>query len=260
MFGKCHICGKMAKLSFEHVPPRSAFNDSQVVYYKMHQWVSNSLDELGKGKIQQKGFGSYTLCPKCNNNTGRWYGDAFKEFAIEGMRIVQFTNKSPTLYYNYYIFPLRVFKQIICMFLSANGPDFREENHGLVRFVLNKSETYFESNVRIFLYYNYSDKYRKTGLTITSTLDGEMRVLSEITFPPFGYLMSLDNSRVDSRLTEITFMKNYDYNERKTIPLRLNLLPVCSAYPADYRSKAEIDETVRINRLKKNLASYDFRG
>lgn len=251
MFGKCHICGKMAELSFEHVPPRAAFNDNQVVYFQMQQWINKSFDNLGKGKIQQRGLGSYTLCPKCNNDTGRWYGNAFRDFAIEGMRIIKYTNKTPTLYYNYNIFPLRVFKQIICMFLSANGPDFHEDNPGLVRFVLNKNETYYESDVRIFLFYNYSDKYRKTGVTITASLDGEMRILSEITFPPFGYLMSIDNSRVDSRLTEITFLKDYYYNDWKTIPLKLNLLPVYSAYPADYRSKEEIDETVRINRLKK---------
>ena len=29
-FGKCKLCGKKARLSFEHVPPRCTFNDKSV--------------------------------------------------------------------------------------------------------------------------------------------------------------------------------------------------------------------------------------
>ena len=33
-FGKCHICGKDSKLSYEHIPPQKAFNNQKVKMYK----------------------------------------------------------------------------------------------------------------------------------------------------------------------------------------------------------------------------------
>jgi hypothetical protein len=45
--GKCHICGNTGQLSFEHVPPESAFNDKPIIMKPF---------EGGKGKIQQRGW------------------------------------------------------------------------------------------------------------------------------------------------------------------------------------------------------------
>ena len=252
MDGICHICGRQGKLTFEHVPPRSAFNDKQVVYHQIEKLFNKSLEDLGKGKISQKGMGAYTLCGDCNNKTGGWYGGAFSEFAFQGMDILKHTSGSPTLYYNFNIFPLRVFKQIICLFFSSNGPEFHTTHYGLVKYVLNKEETYFDSDVRIFLYYNLSNRFRKTGVTVTANLRGKMDVMSEITFPPFGFVMSLNNTVPDKRLTEITFLKNYTYNQWTQIPLKLYILPVYTYIPGDYRTKEEVDADVARNKKYKN--------
>ncbi len=29
-YGKCHLCGKQSKLTFEHIPPQKAYNDKRV--------------------------------------------------------------------------------------------------------------------------------------------------------------------------------------------------------------------------------------
>jgi hypothetical protein len=34
-----------------------------------------------QGKINQRGSGKHTLCHRCNNDTGGWYGRAYVEFA-----------------------------------------------------------------------------------------------------------------------------------------------------------------------------------
>lgn len=52
------------KLSFEHFPPESCFNDGKVK-------IAN--------KISQRGIGDYTLCDSCNNNTGKWYVKDYKK-------------------------------------------------------------------------------------------------------------------------------------------------------------------------------------
>ena len=65
----CHICGQHKKLSFEHVPPKAAFNDNPILRTNFEKVLaSENLDEL-QGKVQQRGSGAYTLCEKCNNDT-----------------------------------------------------------------------------------------------------------------------------------------------------------------------------------------------
>jgi hypothetical protein len=252
MIGKCHICGNTTKLSFEHVPPRSAFNDRQVVYYLFEDVFNKPLDNLTNGKISQKGMGGYTLCIKCNNDTGGWYGGAFSDFVFQGMRILQYTSSCPSLYYNFFIYPQRVLKQILCMFFSSCHAELQEAHPGLIRYILNKDETYYASDVRVFVYYNLSNRFRKTGLMVSANLAGKMDVISEITFPPFGYVMSFNNTVPDKRLTEITFFKNYSYNQWIDVPLKLNLLPVYTYFPCDYRSKTEVEEEIKKNSLTSN--------
>lgn len=228
------------------------------MYHQIEVLFSKSLEDLGRGKISQKGVGGYTLCPKCNNDTGGWYGGAFCNFAYQGMDILRYTEGIPSLYYNFHIFPLKLLKQIICMFFSSNGPGFQKAHLGLVRFVLNKESTYFESDARVFIYYNLSKRFRKTGLTGVINLSGKMEVLSEITFPPFGYIMSFNDTIPDARLTEITFFKNFTYNKCTQIPLKLNLLPVHTYFPGDYRSKEEVAKDVEANKKKMNELKTNF--
>ena len=65
--GRCCLCGSEGKLSFEHIPPRSAFNDSTVLEVEFDKLITaESLENL-KGKQNQRGGGDYSLCPKCNS-------------------------------------------------------------------------------------------------------------------------------------------------------------------------------------------------
>lgn len=66
IYGQCHICGENAKLSYEHIPPSSAFNKisrkmvgtdilSMIV---QDEWTLQDQ----RYKSFQKGFGDFTLC------------------------------------------------------------------------------------------------------------------------------------------------------------------------------------------------------
>lgn len=56
--GICHICGIHGPLSFEHVPPRSAFNDRPVAAMPFEQALHLGPDDkLPKGEVQQRGMG-----------------------------------------------------------------------------------------------------------------------------------------------------------------------------------------------------------
>ena len=151
VFGSCHICGQHTKLSFEHVPPRAAFNDCPAVGKQFSELINKNPNDYfeEKGEVSQRGpVGGYTLCEECNNNTGAWYGTEFAKWAHQGMDILEYTYSSPSLYYRFHIFPLRVLKQIICMFFSITDDLFACNHPDLVRFVLNKNECYL--NILIY--------------------------------------------------------------------------------------------------------------
>ena len=81
VIGTCHICGTHGKLSFEHVPPKKAFNNRRVVKVGFDEAMSvGPYDQLEKGHIDQREAGAYTLCSTCNNKTGSWYADGFADW------------------------------------------------------------------------------------------------------------------------------------------------------------------------------------
>ena len=194
---ECHICGTKTKLTFEHVPPRAAFNDLPLVACQFEKMVHDDSLELHdnpKGKIFQKGAGAYTLCSKCNNDTGAWYGRWFVDWAYQGLQLSENATLAPSLYYIFRIFPLRVLKQIVCMFFSANGSRFQRVNSELVRFVLNKHENGLNQNIKIYTFFNISPRSRQTGIFSQFNMNtDEIITCSEIAFPPFGYVMGINS-------------------------------------------------------------------
>jgi hypothetical protein len=158
IIGPCCICGAEKKLSFEHVPPRSAFNDHPVFVANIKDMINNWDGELKsiKGNAHQLGADGYTLCEKCNSTTGAWYGKAYAAWAYQGFCVLMLARGEPTPYYQFRIFPLRVIKQIICMFFSSNGPDFRAVHPDLVKFVLDREARHLKPAIRIYAYYNLS--------------------------------------------------------------------------------------------------------
>jgi hypothetical protein len=248
IFGKCHICGNTRELSFEHVPPRAAFNDKRVIRAKFEETIGLGPDEIVKGPIQQRGVGEYTLCVKCNSDTGGWYGGKFVAWCYQAMEILIKSKGKPTLIYLNYLFPLAIIKQIIAMFFSVNVNTFCDANPELVRFVLVKEKKYLSPKYRFFVYYNTTGRFRFSGIVGQIQMINEFgsmtkpRIMSEITFPPFGYLMTIDSEPPDNRLIEISHFARHDYNEFRVMTMKFPVLPTHTIYPGDYRTKEEIIE------------------
>lgn len=128
--GVCHICLKESKLSFEHIPPRSCFNDGKA--------------KIGQ-KISQRGIGDYTLCESCNNKTGAWY---VKDYELFVKSVVDFINVNYRLFnendfidrycvHVEQINPLLCAKEMLAMMCSILSLD-EVDNLGISNFLLNK--------------------------------------------------------------------------------------------------------------------------
>ena len=115
IFGTCKLCGDPEQLTYEHVPPKAAFNNSKNFYQatldELIKIESVDLDLAKFSKFplhsftkKQGGIGYFSLCGKCNNDTGSWYGKDFVIWAEQAMYILLKTNGRPTLHYPTYFF------------------------------------------------------------------------------------------------------------------------------------------------------------
>jgi hypothetical protein len=240
--GVCAICGVDGPLSFEHVPPAAAFNDRRVLradLADLKESLNPAVLQDPRYKRQPRGAGDYTLCPRCNNLTGGWYGRRYVDWAHQGMSYLQAAPTGSSLALPYRIFPLPVFKQVLCMFASTCGPSLFKSHPALTRFVLNKESMEYPDAFRVFCYLvdPLSRHSRQTGIAGVLNSNRATHLLAEVAFPPFGYVLSpSQESPIDSRLVDISPFAQSRYSGFRRLNIRLPVLSVNTMYPGDYRS------------------------
>ena len=223
------------------MPPQAAFNDRPVSL--IDDPFAIGPDDVGRrlGPIQQRGAGAYTLCATCNNTTGSWYAGPFVEWCRLGMAHLRASGGRPSLILVHDLQPLAVLKQIVTMFFSSNGLGIQAKNPGLVRFVLNREERGLPPDIRFFVYYARGPHIRNTGVMASLDLNrGTHTLLSEISFPPFGYVMTYGDDAPDPRLVEITHFANRPYGEATLSELPLSVLETHTLVPGDYRPREQV--------------------
>lgn len=128
--GFCHICGEYVELTFEHIPPKQSGNCSQVneisgdvlmacfADIERLPWDLKGL----KYKQKQKGMGKHTLCQRCNNNTGSWYGEDYVIFSNTMAALLAKERPQPNMGVSFTIEmrPLNFIKQVLSLFCSIN--------------------------------------------------------------------------------------------------------------------------------------------
>ncbi len=248
--GKCHICGSIGELTKEHVPPRSAFNKQKALVYAGERLIQLLTSENfpwdfsdTQGKEVQGGVGYNTLCAKCNNDTGAWYGGAFAEFAFQGLEPV-FKNKPGTIVSIKFkdIYPLRVLKQVVCMFLSINRPDFADQNPELRKFVLEREYNTLNNQYQIYGFGCRGKLARFFGKTVRADFSNGMHLLtfSEINAIPFGYVLEHSEQSTLTALTNLNPFSNYGYDDEISTELMMPIMEINSHLPLDFRSKEQI--------------------
>jgi len=265
--GKWRICGKMGALTYEHVPPRKAFNSNKALMYYGKNILEN--DSKGfpweiptrlKGKQLQKGIGAYTLCQRCNNNTGAWYGNAFVDFIQKGYRETgnkKYIPHSWTTITLNEIYPLRIIKQIMTMFFSVNNPNLSDAHEELREFVLSKERIgVSEKNFGFYLYIFKGEILKRLGIIVIGNIQSDFfktRIVSEISTPPFGLVLEFQ-PKDKKGLCDITFFANdFDYDKQATVELTIPVYESNTYFPLDYRTKEQVVNDYVKNRIEANL-------
>ena len=78
--GICKLCGEHKSLTFEHVPPKNAYNKGRYRQIQNNVLIDDPFLENSKGRLLQGGVGFYSLCEECNSKTGAWYGKSYVDF------------------------------------------------------------------------------------------------------------------------------------------------------------------------------------
>lgn len=238
--GECHLCGIKKKLTFEHIPPKSAFNSKPIYVQKYNNLFDKNSYFYQKRIRSHAGLGAFTLCAECNNNTGSWYAKDFISFASQGMNILKEKEgkEIKTLIpFKVRIKPLNVVKQLITMFLSIDSTKSVLNIPKLQKFIQDKNSQEFPENIRIFMYCTLSPYKRLSGFSIGrfSNFEGTSK-LSEINFQPFGYILGIDEVKPNLPYSEITPFLEYEYDEECNIEVHLPYLKVKTPFIGEYQN------------------------
>ncbi len=235
IYGTCCICGKHKRLTFEHIPPKAAFNRLSIKLYDFNKFI---LENNSKFLNSQNGAGLRTLCADCNNLTGTWYGAAYAEFAVQGMRYYKY-NASGMLAVPYTIYPLRVFKQVVSCFASVNGSEWCTQNPKIKEFLLNPYERTFPTNMDIRMYMQTTRQTKISKMQMNININtGEHFFGSEFAHIPFSFICTQDKSltyfRVLNELYPIKNFLDYGYDDRATLYIKMPRKP-CNPITLDFR-------------------------
>lgn len=242
-FGICHLCKKSKQLSFEHIPPKAAFNK----YTKFRsvpflEYVQNShrKDYKPNAKLQQGGTGRYCLCRDCNSFLGNNYVPDYFKMAQTGKGVFRDNDFMRAIFTTNGISPLRLLKQIIAMFVCTNDVGFTDANPELLIFLSDPEEKFLPEKFRVFMYLNNAGQIRNLATIYTN----HYGLVNEIAFPPLGFVLSMD-SNFSFPLTEITHFKDIDEDYRGYVHFDLFNHPTHLPFPIDYRTQEQIDEAIK---------------
>ena len=254
--GICALCGKWdGDLTFEHIPPRSAFNATPAkpvsgIDILAHQTAGGGArmpwDTAGLQYTNlQKGMGRYCLCQTCNNNTSSWYGDAYVELARAAhYAIASYSPDDPDGIGFRDVYPLRFIKQVLSFFCSTNPPE-NPQLDDLRKFVLDKYAVGLDkTKYRLCMYFTKSTFMKQTGymVQLRMTEEGYDTVtLSEITAYPFGFILYFDpKNSWGFKGTDITACADFGYDEKCNIELPWRIEEMKDLFPETFRSREEI--------------------
>lgn len=252
ILGTCCVCRKEGKINFEHVPPKSCGNTQTRFTKSSLKDIFIPEDPKQKQRIIQGGIGYYSFCESCNNQFGSWYVKEYSEFYKTAIKVLKIkTPNQSALVYPFEIYPLRIIKQVVCMFLAINhNNNFNFDKDILNEFVLDREKTGLPSQFKIFSFFNRGGKPRILPFTILANINTlkaddfsfSCSQYSEMAFPPLGFVLAHNSKKPDERLVDITYFVDYKYNIKESIMMALPILPTHTKYPCTYKTKGEIEK------------------
>ncbi|MBR3281601.1 MAG: hypothetical protein IKI57_07215 [Clostridia bacterium] len=243
--GKCHICGKECELTYEHIPPKKAYNHKPTKMYIGKEYFKDleKRDIKDTSKLRytdfQKGVGDYTLCERCNSTTGKWYAGEYIKISNAiydylGHHLEELKDaKSVELDFKD-VYPLKFFKQIIAMFLSIIPNEYLENHKELRKYVLDRDSVEFSNKkYRISLGLLKQDFEGWSGINHLLMCNGKIKLISFLVVAPFYFVLEFNPEEIvfDNLLDITSIGHQYNYNDRIALNIKSNLFLESEVFP-----------------------------
>lgn len=232
--GYCSICGKYTNLSFEHIPPEDAFNNHRAKMFSGDEIVKKIKGEKARYFQQQRGTGKYSLCEKCNNNTGSWYAPAYSLMAKATAWTLD--NREPLEHGDVLAFSTKSFealafiKQVITMFCSTI-PLEQVQRLGFDKYILQKENNSIDSSLfdlRIYLIDTETVPFMTGPCTLLlgdiSKNEFETVSIAEIGVYPFGFILNFNPEHPINYGTSLTELLGTEYGKEYNFTWKLMYL------------------------------------
>ena len=124
-------------------------------------------------------------------------------------------------------------KQITSIFICNNDSWFTEAYPELLEFVRNENYTELPSKYRFYMYLINEGRIKNGNWTFDNINGG----ICEFAFPPFGFVLNIENENRIMELSEITDFKFFETVKNKDFNIILNKHATHSPNPLDFRTK-----------------------
>ena len=243
--GNCHVCGKLGKLTYEHVPPKCAEklayehvppkyarNKRSVKKYMLAdvgttegRVPSNSF-ERKKYISQQRGSGDYSLCDGCNSYFGANYVKEYCEAVSGVLRVLSAGYKDKTATFHFENFDALAFiKQVILMYCAT-----RQSGSMLAfkDFLIDRESNAFPSGFRLFMYVisdinSHRSNPRQKTKDISVSPPVEIAI-NHLRLYPFGFILyevEHPKANIPKFGLEITDFAKSEWGAKRDVPLDL---------------------------------------
>jgi hypothetical protein len=252
----CQVCGAVTDLTFEHLPPRSTGNRQRTELVDIHAWPRG--EEHGsteKGRISQKGAGADTLCEECNNRAGRLYVPELRRWvrvgnaALAQLEPAQFDSQVEPVYVVLEMEnmrPGRFLKQVATMLLAQAMAGVARKHIELRDYARDPTSTSLPPRYQFYLALNGGPGARYNGGSIAMQSGGTVFAV-ELSFPPFTYILSIDQECPAIETGNITNFAELGIDQTADVKMQLRLGFSHTPLPLDLRSKAALEDDRRRN-------------
>jgi hypothetical protein len=244
------VCGRDAGLTFQHLPPKSAFNSDPPRVFGLDEWLGRERDAEG---------GAYTLCRACNDNAVAWYLPEFAKWRRAAAELIATgpldadLNGDPrpswTTAELIGVRPARFLKQAVTMLLAIAPAGFAASEHpALGKYARDAGRTGLPDRYQVYLTLYRGPFARFVGYSAQLDVDtGRSEELIELAYPPFSCVLSL-NGEVAIETTNISGFADLPVDETCIVDLDLLNGFGHTPFPGDFRTLAAVERDREADR------------
>jgi hypothetical protein len=170
------------------------------------------------------GLHTFTICQECNQMTGAWYVPDYGDFIEKiGSRFIYDCAGNRVIYLRS-IHPVRILKEIYCMFLCALTYEPPPSFDDLRKFVHEKDSRLPPDAPEVYLYWNASECGRLVPLQMMAHMwqtRNKHVQLSEISWPPLGIVISYNYDDRLEHMEKITSWSRFLYSDTENLTICL---------------------------------------